>query len=492
MITTEHDVETLRETANHHCAQAAWSQALPVLRELWARGYEPALTATNLGTAYMNTCQVPEAIRWFRQALALHPQIVAAQENLIFLTDLQPETTDADATRERHGWWARQGAQAYARRRTYYLNDRDPEKRLRVGYYCGDFNFHSSGIASTAVIRQHSAQIEPVFLSSLPPSAHDATTAFIKEQYPDSFVDVSGFTAPAIADGLHQGAFDIVVDLAGFTHGNGLLALAEKPAPIQIQAWGYVLGTQTPTIDFVFADPVVAPPSVRARLAERVVDLPCVLSFYPRPNLPDPNRLPCLDGEPVTFSVYQRAMKTHAGCYRVWRQILERVPGSRILFKASDYSPEKRDAMMASFRGLEGRVIFEYPTAHKEHLLSYGYVDLALDPWPQTGGVSTLEAAWMGVPTVTLLGERMIQRASASILTALGIARGFVAETEADYIEKAVEWTTTGRVRLNAVRAGMRPMLKASPIMTGYVEAVEQQYRLLWREWCQSQNKEAA
>lgn len=486
------DLDTLRATANQHCANAAWSQALPVLEQLWAAHYEPDLTASALGLAYMNTCQVPEAIQWYRTALALNPRLISAQQNLIFLVDMQPETTEADATRERHGWWERQGRQAWDRRRTYYLNDRDPEKRLRVGYLSGNFNFHSSGIAWTNVLRHHSAQIEPWFLSTAPATAGDQTTAWMREQFPDTFLDISEYAAPEIADGLHQGAFDLLVDLDGFTHGNALLALAEKPAPIQIQAWGYVLGTASPAIDVVFADPVVASPQVRAQLAERVVDLPCVLSFFPLPNLPEPSALPLLGDEPVTFAVYQRAMKTNAACYATWRAILERVPNSRILFKASDYSPEKRDAIMTQLRGLEGRVIFEYPTPHREHLLSYSYVDLALDPWPQTGGVSTLEALWMGVPTVTLIGERMIQRASASFLTCVGFDEWCVATTVEDYIAKAVALVTTERETLAWMRAHARNRLQTSPIMVGYVDAVEAAYRDLWREWCAKQKAAAA
>jgi len=112
-------------------------------------------------------------------------------------------------------------------------------------------------------------------------------------------------------------------------------------------------------------------------------------------------------------------------------------------------------------------------------------VDLALDSWPQTGGVSTLDAVWMGVPTVTLVGSRMIQRASASFLTILGL-ESFVTETTQDYIDTAVTGVTTRRHDLQQVRATLRTTFRGSPILTGYVLAVEAAYRSLWQEYCRT------
>jgi predicted O-linked N-acetylglucosamine transferase (SPINDLY family) len=118
---------------------------------------------------------------------------------------------------------------------------------------------------------------------------------------------------------------------------------------------------------------------------------------------------------------------------------------------------------------------------------SYAQVDLALDPWPQTGGVSTLESLWMGVPCVTFIGPRMIQRTSASFLTTLGYEE-LIATSREDYINKAISYVTTKRDRLAQIRKECRSTMKASPIMFGYVEAVEAKYRMLWREWCQRAN----
>src|SRR5678816_4561526 len=134
------------------------------------------------------------------------------------------------------------------------------------------------------------------------------------------------------------------------------------------------------------------------------------------------------------------------------------------------------------------QLLFQYNTGHLEHLLWYQECDLGLDPWPQTGGVSTLEGLWMGVPCVTLLGDRVIQRTSASFFTTLGIPE-FIATTEAEYIEQAVAFVTTRRDELAAIRPTLRERLRTSPIMAGYREKVEIIYRTLWRQWCENKTR---
>lgn len=494
------DLEALAAEADDFCLKGMWTYARRAFEQLYALNYKPALIAQRLGDAAMNEGDAPAAVKWCRVALALadwrctsesQPYfLLVAQEHLIFFLDPLHDTTDEDARAERANWWTRFGQHAYARRQPH-TNWAHPEKRLRVGYVTGDCNFHSAAMAFVNVITRHSGAVEPVFYSTLEPERYDHRTALWQSIYGNAFVDVSKMSASELALTIRADGIDILVDLSGYTGNNRLLTFAEKPAPIQIQAWGYVLGTNSPAIDVIFADPIVASPAIREQLVERVVDLPAVLSYHPRPDLPEANALPCLDAPPV-FSVFQRASKVTPAALAVWKTILQRVPGSRLMFKGGDYSPTRRIAIADAFGAEQGRITFDFSDRHLTHMLSYQDVDLALDCWPQTGGVSTLEALWMGVPTVTLIGERMIQRASASFLTVLGFEDDCVATTTEDYIDKAVALVTMKREKLAWMRQWSRARLCASPIMTGYVEAVEAAYRSLWREWCAKQKEQAA
>lgn len=443
--------------------------------------YSPARCQHGLGDCAMNRGNVDRSIWHYREALRLDPTLQGAQDNLIFLLDAQPGTTDAAAQRARDDWWTRFGEAAYAQRLPH-TNVRDPEKRLRIGYVSGDFRFHSAGIAYNSVILNHSDQIEPIYYSTLSPQFYDNTTRSMIEHVGPAFVDVSAYSPATLAEVVRDDQVDILVDLSGYTAGNRLLTFAYKPAPVQISAWGYATGVGWPAMDVLFSDPVVATPAMRQRLHERVYDLPCVIGYYPHPQAPEANALPCLESGPI-FSVFQRASKLNREVLRTWTKILERVPESQILFKGMDYNDDIRAWIVREMSSVRHAIQFQQGTALLDHLCWYQAADLSLDPWPQTGGVSTMETCWMGVPCVTLLGDRVIQRTSASILTTLGLS-DFVAMTREEYIDRAVALVTTERARLAEIRGSLRERLRTSPIMDGYVDRVEDAYRQLWRDYC--------
>jgi predicted O-linked N-acetylglucosamine transferase (SPINDLY family) len=455
-----------------------WDAIEGRLRLSLPSAWTPPQMAHALADAALQLGQIDAAIAYYREAIEANPQNFSAYVNLIFLMDAQATTTDADAAAIRLQWWEQFGRQRYEARTTH-TNTRDPEKRLRVGYIGGDWRFHSSAFGCHHIIRGHSDQIEPVFYSTLPPHAYDATTKAMWVTHP-AFVDVSGHPAAEVARIIQADGIDILVDLSGYTAGNALLSFTHKPAPIQITGWGYATGVGWPGMDVLFGDPITM---ANYPGPERVVHLPSVISFNPRPDLPDANTLPCLTKPPV-FAVYQRALKLNRSVLETYAKILTKLPDSTIIFKAADYSQLARSFIADCMPDNLRQIKFLPATANREHQLLYQEADICLDPWPQTGGISTLEAAWMGVPTVTLIGPRIIQRASAALMTTMGLP-DFVTETTEDYVNKAVAMVTYDRHRLSAIRATLRETLAESPIMTGYVDRVEEAYRMLWREYCE-------
>lgn len=467
--------------AQDHMTARRWSLCRGILEHLFAVNYRRDVTAMYLGDVCFADGDMPASTRWHRIALDLNDGLSQALEHLIFVEDAQHGTTDAQTMRLRQEWWTRFGASAYAAR-TPYLNDRDPDRPLRVGYVSGDFRWHSAAFAFAAIITGHTAQIEPYYYSTLEPDKHDDLTRQWKARHATAFRDVSDLSALELLRTIREDRIDILVDLAGYTGNNRLLTFAGRPAPIQIQAWGYVLGTGSPAMDVVFADPIAASPQIREHLTERVVDLPSLLSYFPRPDLPEANALPCLEGPPV-FAVFNRAAKVNPDSLAVWRRLLERVPEAAIRFQGFDYTPWVQSQIREALGPTSARIAFHVGETDRTHKLGYLGVDLALDPWPQTGGISTLDALWMGVPTVTLLGERMIQRTSASLLSLLNLF-DFISTNVDQYVEMAAAWVTTRRWELAEIRVGLRAAVRQSPIIVGYGDAVEAAYRSLWREWC--------
>ena len=381
-----------------------------------------------------------------------------------------------DFTVARREWWATHGEPQGGVNRTH-SNIRDPNRVLRVGYVSGDFRHHSAGIIFGPVVLGHSDRFKVYGYSTCPPDKHDPTTGL----YRDDLIwrDVHDMDHAALTQTIQEDAIDILVDLSGFTQYNRLEAFCAKPAPVQVTAWGYAVPTELPVFDAFFSDPVHYPKGMRA-CREPVVDLPCAVTYDPPPLVPEPQSLP---DRPPVFGSLNRVAKLDPRVLRAWRDILLCVPGSTLVLKDGEYVGEIGEWVLRELGAAAPQARFLGETPHREHILTYQGIDLALDPFLHSGGVTTLEGLWMGVLPVTLPGTRPFTRISASALSILGL-HNFIASSPEEYVAKAVEWVTTRRQELSKIRTTLRQRLQASPIMAGYVDAVEAAYRELWGAWC--------
>lgn len=450
-----------------------WDACEVVIRRLLKRGFNQPLTYDALGSCAQFQGRMDLALKCFRKAIEVDPDYIDARNRIIMILDALPTTTPEDAARERRAWWKRHGAPLYAKRQPH-LNDRNPERPLRVGYVSADFQFHSAATVFHRIVTEHSDGFLPFLYSSTPENRRDTITNTYRAM--PGWRDVTDWPTALVVDKIRTDQIDILVDLSNFTADNRLPVFCYKPAPIQLTGWGYALSTGFPCFDGLMTDRIVGGDG-----GEENIYLPSLIDYGPLEGLPEANPLPCLTERP-TFGVFQRSLKIHDEDIEVWRQILERVPASRLIIK-SHYCESFKQWMLERFGAQASQVEIRPATSSFEHKRQYADVDLCLDPWPQTGGVSACDAFHMGVPCVALYGERAIQRTTASLLTNLGIPE-FIAYSTEDYIEKAVAFVTTRKEELAALRPVLRQRLAESPICAGYREHVEVAYRDLWRKWC--------
>lgn len=360
-------------------------------------------------------------------------------------------------------------------------NNPDPERALRIGYVSGDFYFHSACAVFATVITGHSRAFVPYCYSVLPAGAYDPGTRAIQKA--TNWRETWSWSDAETAAQMRADGIDILVDLSGFTPNNRLPVFAMRPAPIQLHGWGYAIPSAMPFIDGLFTDTICWPAEERTAEYERPLDLPCILQFTERTLYPQILDRPADDQ--IVFGCFNRPMKVDDRALRLWARVLDAVPGSVMLFKFRGYDERPLQRRIEAIMGQ--RCIFVEHTSLAEHMAYYGAVDVALDPLTQTGGVTTMETAWMGAPTVTLYGKQISQRVTASIMSCIGLPQ-FVCHTEDEYVEKAAA-AVSDRPQLAAIRRGMRARMRASPLMSGYQDAVERIYRQLWREWCAKQGK---
>jgi predicted O-linked N-acetylglucosamine transferase (SPINDLY family) len=223
---------------------------------------------------------------------------------------------------------------------------------------------------------------------------------------------------------------------------------------------------------------------------ESLVRLPgCFLCYTPSSEAPLPGK--CASGESgqVTFGSFNSYVKTTPEVLGLWASILHAVPGSRLLLKNfSLVDPEVRAACRAHFENLgiqpERLELHGAIASKREHLGLYRRMDIGLDTFPYNGTTTTCEALWMGIPVVTLAGERHAGRVGVSLLSTLGLPQ-LIARNESDYLELAVSLARDNLLR-QRLRTSLREMMRDSPLCdgAGFCQGVESAYREIWTGWC--------
>lgn len=441
----------------------------------------------NRGNILQSLKRYDEALKSYERGYKLDPQNYQASTNKVFTMDLMPNMGFEEHQAVRREWCERHVAHIQPYK--YWKNKRNPDRKLTVGYISGDFRDHSASLGIRPVLQHHDHSQCNVVCYMLATVADEVSHEF--QQYADKWVRCNLMDDDELLQQIRRDKVDILVELAGHTADQRLAVFARKPAPVQVTAWGYATGTGLPAIDYLFSDPVLIPPSVRHLYAEEVIDLPCAFSYGPRADIPDVGPLPYDKNGYITFGNYNRESKTSPECLAVWARILQAVPASRMIFKDNAFlQPARRSPIQKVFaeHGIDqARIGFSGKHMYREHMRSFDWVDIALDPFPHSGGISTWEPLWMGVPVVSKIGNSHPSRVSAAVLHALGMD-GWVADNDDGYVALAVlaakapdmlrDFRSTIRSRLNLSSAG-NPAL--------YTREVEKAYRAMWRKWCEQQ-----
>ncbi len=442
---------------------------------------------TSRADAHFHLRRPKEATADFRNALALRPDDPAIRTRLIFVLNFDADATAANQQAER-ALWARCYEPLYATPRSH-PNAVDLERRLRIGYVSPYFCSQAATYSFAGVIVEHDRGRFDVVCYSDTQRADDVTERLRSSA--STWYDTAGMPDDNLADLVRADGIDILVDLVGHMSGHRLPLFARKPAPIQVTAWGEPTGTGLKTIDYLLADPVLVPEQERALLAEKVLDLPNFLGFWTPDRLPEPGPLPALSRGYVTFGSFNRFAKMLDPVLRAWAQILRAVPRSRLLLKKDrQHDDAAQTVPILTVLAEEGiaadRVTMLDQMNRKDHFAAYRDMDIALDPFPHGGGMTTLDALWMGVPVVTWPGRIISSRLAAATLTALGLTDFIAPDVEAYAALTAAK--AKDIEALAVLRANLRPNLAKSAIgdPAQYARAVEAAYRRMWRQWCTS------
>lgn len=437
---------------------------------------------------------IEEAVACYDRALALKPDFSDGISNRIFTLDFAPNVGFAEHQEARKFWWRQVGVKIADRAPRHHANSLDSARRIVVGYVSADFRNHSASAAVKPVLAHHDKSRFEVICYSCSAVEDEVTTEF--RRIADRWRSASQLSDEQLADRIREDQVDILVDLSGHSAGNRLAVFAAKPAPIQVTAWGHATGTGLPTFDYLFSDSVAIPGAVRHLFAEKIYDLPCLITMEPPFLGFSASDLPALALGHVTFGVFNRISKISDDAVALWARILHSVPRSRIVIKDHALDSAALRTLLGERFARHGvsaeRIDLMGSTSRIEHLLAFGNVDIALDPFPQNGGISTWEAVHMGVPVVAKLGNSVPSRLSGAILSSIGLG-DWVAESMDDYHAIAVKYASMPE-HLEALRRELPSRIAVSPAGNNvlYAKAVEAAYRSMWERYVSAMSVSAA
>jgi protein O-GlcNAc transferase len=472
--------------------QGRLDEAVQVFREALSLAPDSAVVEYNLGVTLQLAGDPGEALPHYRRALALNPEYAVAHSNVLLTLNYLPGMS-SEALLEEHRAFGAQQARRFMPAQPSWPNAKDPDRRLRIGYVSGDFHIHPVGNYLIGPLEAHDRDAFEVFCYSND-GQEDHITGRVA-MATDHWRSIMGVSEDKAAELVRYDQIDILVDLSGHTDKNRPLLFAHKPAPVQVSWLGYPGTTGMSAIDYLVMDAATMPPGSDWAV-EAVVRLPHGRFCYsPPPYTPEaalPSARP--DGA-VVFGSFNNIGKITPAVVRLWARVLDAVPGSRLLLKWKELEqPSTSQRMIDAFAAVgvgPDRLELRKGSSHAEMFAEYADVDIALDPFPFGGGLTSSEALWMGVPVVTLPQDRVASRQTLAFLQGLGLG-DLAASSEDDYVRIAAGLAADPALRAE-LRQTLRPRMAASPMNDpkAFAQGLDAAYRQMWRRWCDGKAPEA-
>jgi len=443
--------------------------------------------AALLAGALLNLGRIEEATPLVREASLRFADDATLASGLAHVLNYDPSATREEQL-EAAKRYARVIAPGLPPPLTSHANARDPQRRLRVGVLSPDLRAHSVAFFIEPWMRHRDRAGTELFAYHTNRMV-DGVTERLRGLC-DQWRDMSMANDVGVAQTIANDGIDVLIELSGHTQGHSLAALHLRPAPVQATYCGYPNTTGLASVDARIVDSITDPTGSEVFATEALVRLdPCFLCYAPPPGAPDVTPLPAASRGFVTLGSFNSVPKLNARTIALWSRVLARVPTARLALKAQNMVDALlREDLHRRFEregvSRERVTLMLPPEGTREHLASYASIDVGLEPLPYHGTTTTCEAMWMGVPVVTLAGDRHASRVGASLLSAVGLEE-LIATSEEDYVER-VAVLAEDVARLAAMRGGLRARLSASVLcdQRGFADRFDAVVRKLWRAWC--------
>jgi protein O-GlcNAc transferase len=469
---TRHELGRLNE------AEESYKQAI-LLKPDYAEAY------SNLGITRHELGRLNEAEESFRKAIEIKANYSNAHNNRNLCLNYSSLWSPLFIYKQ-HLEFEKQFGRSKVEHTLNPFFKKDSSQRLRIGYVSADFKIHSVAFFFEPLLKNHNSHAVETFCY-YNNTVVDTTTKRLMNAC-DHWRSIFGISNQKVINLIKNDKIDILVDLSGHTAGNRLLVFTQKPSPIQVTWLGYPNTTGLSTIDYRLTDIIADPIGEADELhSETLLRLPNGFQCYQaNDDIPVHTELPQKRGKQITFGSLNNVIKITPIVIKTWSKILHSVPTSRLVLKfqkLNNNSSYYHDLFIQEGISKERIEFYQPSPSIEEHLSLYNTIDICLDPFPYNGATTTCEALWMGVPVITLLGDRHVGRVGASILTNIGL-EDFIAHDINGYIELAVEMSANLKY-LMEIKTGLRKRMQNAPLCDGlsFAKDFETIYQDMWSKY---------
>lgn len=441
----------------------------------------------NLGMVQQDQGEMGAALASYRRALALRPDWIECMSGIVGVHNYLPDVPLPTLVEEARAFGRHvAGSLAPSARYDAWRVVRDAGRALRVGLVSGDLKSHPVGFFLEGVLGALDRRQMTLIAYPTHPALDNTTRRL--QRLVDGWVPLYDLDDERAAARIHDDAIDILIDLSGHTANNRLALFARKPAPIQVSWLGYFATTGVEAIDYVLADPWSVPVGEEWQFTEKLWRLPETrFCFTPPREAVAVGDLPRARAGHVTLGCFNNQIKVNDEVVALWAALLKALPDARLFLKNKqlrDADARTRTLERFAAHGIAPqRLRLEGTSPRQEYLARYNEVDFVLDPFPFTGGTTSAEALWMGVPVLTRRGDRMVGHQGEVLLRNVGLAE-WIAQDRDDYLGKAVRFARDVN-DLARLRGELRARALASPLFDAprFARNFEAAMRAMWHKW---------
>jgi len=462
----------------------ALQKSLDIFQEALKINPNHHLTNFNLGDVYAKFNEIEKATSFFKKAIDSKSDFNLAYSTYLYFINYSDQYDANFFYNESLGY--RKSIRKLDKNLLAPFQYNKSETKLKIGFVSSDLRDHPIGYFLYETLKYlKNSNLELIAYSNLKEENEDNFTNDLKFFF-SKWHKVKNMNDLELTNLVRDDKINLLIDLSGHSANNRLPIFINKPAPVQLTWAGYLDTTGLNEIDYIIVDPFVVADQEQEKLfAEKVWKLPDIWNSFTKPNYTiEVATLPAIKNDFITFGSFNHLNKINNSVIKLWSKLLQKIPKSKLFLKYRNLNIDYyKNSIINKFHdnGInQDRLILEGSSPREDLLKTYNKIDISLDPFPYSGGTTSFESIWMGVPVLVLKGKKFISKCGESINHNLQMV-DWIAEDEKDFISKAINICSDYK-KLSDLRVNLRQRALNSPVFDAEKFA-KNFHDALWKMW---------